>query len=192
MWKRNRTNVYYDLKILTWDRREKCGRVKVLWRNHNPPIYNLATVKKILHNWTHLIISSKRSESLVTSEIKKLNINYTNAQTNDYCQLFVMLHVAPDQFKPTKRYVPIVVKSVSIFPKRVWELLYIISHTIRTQHMSCQKIHLNILCKDLMSNVHTEKYKLHFSPYNFLKGPTVHIWSWNLGINYELNELKDL
>ena len=40
-------------------------------------------MEKILQNLTHPKISSKRSESVVKTVIKKLSIRYTNEQTKD-------------------------------------------------------------------------------------------------------------
>ena len=58
------------------ERGKKCGVITTLPLRTLPTVEKYYTIKHI-----HVQISSKSSESLVTTEIKKLNINYTKVQT---------------------------------------------------------------------------------------------------------------
>ena len=57
---------------------------KVLWNDHISPPSKSGHCGKNITQLNTPKISSKRSESIVTVEIKKLNINYTNVVTKDY------------------------------------------------------------------------------------------------------------
>ena len=55
---------------------QKCVVVKVLWRDHNPPPLKSSHCGKKITQLDASKTISKRSESLVTIKIKKLNMNY--------------------------------------------------------------------------------------------------------------------
>ena len=70
-------------EILDYGQTQKCGKVKVLWRDH---IHSLpsATVEKNITQLNTFENQFRRFGSLVKTEINTLSINYTNEQTKDY------------------------------------------------------------------------------------------------------------